>query len=47
MSTFKPRNRLVLEARRRKAGAHDKSEKAKRQQARQALQKALKARDET
>jgi hypothetical protein len=46
MKTIKPRNRLILEARRRKAGAHEKSEKARRRLDRLALLKSLKGRDE-
>jgi len=38
----KPRNPFAMAARQKKAGAHDKTEKAKRQAARQALQKELK-----
>lgn len=46
MKTLKPRNRLIVEARRRKAGAHGKSEKAQRQQDRQALIKSLRGRED-
>ncbi|WP_018152721.1 hypothetical protein [Leeia oryzae] len=40
--TIVPRNALAVLARQRPAGAHGPSQKAKRQQARQALQKELK-----
>ncbi len=39
--TLVPRNALALAARQRHAGAHGNSEKAKRQQARQQLQREL------
>lgn len=39
---LKPRNPLVADALFRKAGAHDKSGKARRQEAKQAFQRALK-----
>jgi hypothetical protein len=38
----KPRNPVALAARSRQAGAHDKTGKVKRRDARQALSKALK-----
>lgn len=38
----KPRNPVALAARQRQGGAHDKSEKTRRRDARQALHKALK-----
>ena len=38
----KPRNPVAVAARQRQGGVHEKTEKAKRQNARQALQKAIK-----
>jgi hypothetical protein len=38
---FKPRNLVAPSAKLRKAGAHDKSKKAKRREAKLALAKAL------
>ncbi len=37
----KPRNPFALAARQKKAGAHDKTEKTRRRDARQALQRAI------
>lgn len=37
----KPRNPFALAARQKKAGAHDNTEKSRRKQANQALQKAI------
>lgn len=42
ISLPKPRNPVAQAARKRHAGIHDKSEKTKRREARQALQKAIK-----